>query len=470
MSTKPAKRKIKRRTGKVLEFLKTGTGKSGRWKAPPLPDSFWRGALAAGAIALAALAVFFLIAAGRNASGDFMALTGALLTLCGLAAYDIFSRREWEKETARRLREMTSYHDRLVRETARNRTDIAIIKEGLAKLAMDAENEGRRLPASFAPEARLIQIVVERLGALGVRPRSETGGGSSGSGHGAEIMQLEMTPPPARPEPLGLLDDELGADPGKFSDTVMTDLIRHAVRNDQIDVFMQPVVTLPQRRPRMMEVFARIRAGAGLYLPAQRYMPVARQESLVPAIDNLLLLRCLGLLGDPKNTEKGMVYILNISAATLHDKGFMGDLVAFLSRNRATAARLVFEIPQREMASAADATLGRVLDGLARLGCRFSMDRVRDRTIDIALLKSRHIRFIKLDAAWLLSEAQSKAGFTRVVHLKKQLDAAGIDLIVEKIEDEATLRELLDFNVAFGQGYLFGKPDHMIAYKDAAAA
>lgn len=449
----------------MLEFLKTGTGKNGSWKAPPLPDSFWRRALAAGAIALAGLALFFLVALGRNSSGDFMALTGALLALCGLAAYDIFSRREWEKKTARRLQEMTAYHDRLVRETARNRTDIAIIKEGLAKLAMDAESEGRRLPASFAPEARLIQLVVERLGALGVHPRAEAGGGRA-----TEIMQLEMTPPPVRPESSGALDDELSPDFGKFSDTVMTDLIRHAVRNDQIDVFMQPVVTLPQRRVRMMEVFARIRAGAGLYLPAQRYMPVARQESLVPAIDNLLLLRCLGLLGDPKSVEKGMVYILNISAATLHDKGFMGDLVAFLSRNRDMAARLVFEIPQRELAEAADSTLGRVLDGLARLGCRFSMDRVRNRTIDIALLKSRHIRFIKLDAAWLLSEAQSKAGFTRVSHLKKQLDAAGIDLIVEKIENEPTLRELLDFNVAFGQGYLFGKPDHMIAYKDAAAA
>lgn len=42
--------------------------------------------------------------------------------------------------------------------------------------------------------------------------------------------------------------------------------------------------------------------------------------------------------------------------------------------------------------------------------------------------------------------------------LKAALDRHGIDLIVEKVESEKTLVELLDFQIDFGQGYLFGEP------------
>jgi cyclic-di-GMP phosphodiesterase TipF (flagellum assembly factor) len=38
------------------------------------------------------------------------------------------------------------------------------------------------------------------------------------------------------------------------------------------------------------------------------------------------------------------------------------------------------------------------------------------------------------------------------------LRAHQIDLIVTKVEDESRLLELLDYDVGFGQGFLFGEP------------
>jgi cyclic-di-GMP phosphodiesterase TipF (flagellum assembly factor) len=106
-----------------------------------------------------------------------------------------------------------------------------------------------------------------------------------------------------------------------------------------------------------------------------------------------------------------------------------------------------------------------MLDGLSQLGCRFSVDQVRKRRIDINMLKSRHIRYLKLDAGWLLREAQQIEGPSRVRKLKTQLDRAGLDLIVEKIEKDSELRELLEYGIDFGQGFLFGKPDLHSVYK-----
>lgn len=39
-------------------------------------------------------------------------------------------------------------------------------------------------------------------------------------------------------------------------------------------------------------------------------------------------------------------------------------------------------------------------------------------------------------------------------------------MIVERVETESGVRELLDFSVDYGQGYLFGKPDMYATYRD----
>jgi len=398
-------------------------------------------------------------------SADFIFLTAVLSALCIMIGYDVLSRRRWEQDTATKIKTLVNNHDRLVREVARNRSDVAILKEGLAGIASGAEEEGRRLQPSATAEGRMIETIVERLGMMGDRPRAEIQ-----TTHDSHVLELEMLPPPLRPPPISELDEELNPDPDSYKDIDVANLVRHAVRNDSIDVYMQPVVSLPQRKVRFYEAFAYLRAGGGVSMPATRYLDHAREEQLVPAIDNLLLLRCLhALRARARDDKSGVPYILNVTAATLNDRSFMNDLVVFLSQNRAMAAHVIFELPQAELENMSNAMV-QVLDGLSKLGCRFSMDRVRKRQINVAQLKSRHVRFIKMDAAWILREGRTRDGFSRVVRLKKQLDAAGIDLIVEKIENEIMLRELLDYSINYGQGWLFGKPDVSMVHNDNRAA
>ena len=43
-------------------------------------------------------------------------------------------------------------------------------------------------------------------------------------------------------------------------------------------------------------------------------------------------------------------------------------------------------------------------------------------------------------------------------YLQEDLINSRMTMIVEKIESEPQLVELLDYNIRFGQGYLFGEP------------
>lgn len=251
----------------------------------------------------------------------------------------------------------------------------------------------------------------------------------------------------------------------KMPDTEVLNYVRYALRNKKVDVFVQPIVSLPQRKISMYEVFARIVTQPGHYIPAARYLPLAEKENITREIDNLLLMQCLEMLRDRRALGPKLPYVLNVSAETLRDKAFMGNLLSFLSEERKMAQRLIFELPQEELENMSGKMIV-LLEGLSQIGCRFSMDRVTSGRISIDLLKKLHISFLKLDSSWLIRESRTAKGFDYINRMKKALDEAGINMIVERVETESGVRELLDFSVDYGQGYLFGKPDIYATYRD----
>ena len=97
-------------------------------------------------------------------------------------------------------------------------------------------------------------------------------------------------------------------------------------------------------------------------------------------------------------------------------------------------------------------TGARLRDRLAFLGCRFSLDRVENLDFDASELAARHVAFIKIEGDLLLETAADSTGIQRTLRRHQ------IDLIVTKVEDENRLRELLDYDIGFGQGFLFGEP------------
>ena len=98
------------------------------------------------------------------------------------------------------------------------------------------------------------------------------------------------------------------------------------------------------------------------------------------------------------------------------------------------------------------------LAALSQRGYRFSIDHVSDLRIEPRELADRGVRFIKVPAALLLDPRQSSTSDIHPSDLSDLLGRFGIDLIAEKIEGERAVVDLLDFDVRFGQGFLFAPP------------
>ena len=147
-------------------------------------------------------------------------------------------------------------------------------------------------------------------------------------------------------------------------------------------------------------------------------------------------------------------FFANMSTYSLGDADFMRQLFEFLNANTALAPHLVLEFRMDDL-RAALRDLRPQMDRMARLGFRFSIDEAHDLArLDAEVLASAHIRFVKIDAATLLAE-RVKTPPLDVAAAKRELDRSAIDLIVDGIDDEETLRELIELPIDFGQGRLF---------------
>jgi cyclic-di-GMP phosphodiesterase, flagellum assembly factor TipF len=365
---------------------------------------------------------------------------------------------------------------------ARDRADvgdqIADLSRGTADLARQVGDIGRRLSAVETEVARSPDTVraaadplAAEIGVLGglVKELADSVAAHDAALAGATRAGFAPAPTAAIPETAKTVDraelgepesDQTRPAGGRFKGLTRGDviaMIRRAVDANRVDLYLQPIVTLPQRKVRYYEALTRLRSDDGELLQPADFLEFAESGGLMPMIDNVLLFRCVQVVRRlaAKNREIGL--FCNIAADTLIDSATFPQFSEFMEANRALAAAIVFEFAQgtvRGMGPIEQESLA----ALAQLGFRFSMDRVTDLKIEPRELAARGFRFVKVPATLLLARAATAASDIHPADFSDLLGRFGIDLIAEKIESEGTVVDLLDFDVRFGQGYLFSPP------------
>ncbi len=229
-------------------------------------------------------------------------------------------------------------------------------------------------------------------------------------------------------------------------------IMQSALEDSRVDLYLQPTVKLPNRKTSSYEAFSRVRDETGAVIYPSEYLETAERAGLVGTLDNLLLFRCISLIRELGVRKPGPRLFINIAAGSLNDPDFLHEFTAYMSQHKDLAQRLVFELSAKDVPELSE-SVRRHLGTLARLGFPFSVDRVEDIVLDVALLSALNVQYVKIDAEKLLSAPSNEAAA-----LKARLQRYSIDLIATRIEDERTVVEVLDLGVEFGQGYLFGEP------------
>lgn len=231
-------------------------------------------------------------------------------------------------------------------------------------------------------------------------------------------------------------------------------VIKNSLSENRVDLYLQPIVALPSRKPAHFECFSRVRDEEGRVVLPRQYMKVAETRGLIGTIDNLLLFRLIQLVRKLGRRRPDVRFFLNMSRYSIADKEFLPQFIDFMASNTEFAERIVFEISQEDYMTLEEEEIDR-LGTLGRKGFAFSMDVVDDFDQDFVELEKRNFKFIKSDLTDVV-ELHPEPG--EIEEQRDYLRARGMQLITSKIENEEMVIEALDNQIELAQGYLFGEP------------
>jgi cyclic-di-GMP phosphodiesterase TipF (flagellum assembly factor) len=278
-------------------------------------------------------------------------------------------------------------------------------------------------------------------------------GGDSGSVAAAPApTAAAATPAPVVAEPASV-----ASQPPSLSQAKILIAVKNAVEENRLDLYLQPMVSLPQRKVRFYEAVTRLRDDKDQIITADDFVGVAEAAGLIGRIDHMVMLRCVQVLRRLMVRNKEVGVFCNVAAATLANPATFAQCLDFLEANRALAASFVLEFKQSTFRNLGP-TESEHLAALAQRGFRFSIDHVTDLRVEPRDLAERGVRYIKVPAALLLDQRHSSTSDIHPSDLSDLLGRYGIDLIAERIEGERAVVDLLDFDVRFGQGFLFAPP------------
>ncbi len=373
----------------------------------------------------------------------------ALAALTAMALYNTVSSR---------LRDRSDLGDQIA-DLSRGSADLAKQVADLARRFNSVEGRVEFAVTRARAAAEPLATEIGELGGL-VKQLADTV-----ALHDAELRKLggDLPPPviePADAGTLGVSESETAEGVRRFrglSREGIGALVASAIEENRIDLFLQPIVTLPQRKVRYYEALSRLRTEDGDVVPAAEFIEHADAGGLMPKLDTLMVFRCVQVLRRLQMKNRDIGLFCNLSAAMLSNAAAFKQFFDFMDANRALASTLMFEFGQstyRQFGAIEQESLA----VLAERGFHFSMDHVADLHMEPKELAAHGFRFLKVPAGLLLNRATEAHSDIHRADLADLLARSGIDLIAERIENESSVVDLLDYDVRYGQGFLFSAP------------
>lgn len=369
-------------------------------------------------------------------------LTGALAFLFTQHASAGFARRQDKRATAREIsamRQMSLEFEEALTTTRHRMDDLA------AQLEARTDAQGKKIVSELQVLESLMREFASRV--------SKSARGAQEAIGPEHVMQT------------GRRQGSAGAYLAAMGDRDLLETIRASLEENRVDLYLQPIVSLPQRKLRYYEALSRLRAEDGSVIMPAQYIKVAAPAGLMSVVDNLLLFRCVQIVRRLTQKSREIGVFCNISGDTLADGEFFPQFLDYMQANRDLAGQIIFEFEQSAVLKAGQAG-EQNLARLAELGFALSMDHVETLALDFVKLKTMGFRHLKLRADILTGGMNDAGAAVAAEDFKKLLSRHGLNLIAERVEDEKTVVQLLDFSVDYAQGFLFGEPR---AVRDEAA-
>jgi diguanylate cyclase (GGDEF)-like protein/PAS domain S-box-containing protein len=230
--------------------------------------------------------------------------------------------------------------------------------------------------------------------------------------------------------------------------------LRHALDNEELRLFYQPIVHLADETLLGYEALVRWQHPTRGLLPPGAFLSAAEDNRLTSKLGAWVLHRaCTDAAAWPEDLR---VHV-NISARHLAEEGFSELVAEALELSGLAPGRLELEITESTALFAAEATLHSVAV-VTDQGVTLALDDFGTGYSAITALHRLPIHTLKIDRSFVADVVTEPATAALVQGLLQLGRGMGLQVIAEGIEDLDQAEWLVAHGCAMAQGYAFGRP------------
>jgi diguanylate cyclase (GGDEF)-like protein len=235
--------------------------------------------------------------------------------------------------------------------------------------------------------------------------------------------------------------------------------LRRALRDGEFRVFYQPIVDLLTSRPVAYEALVRWHHPQRGLLPPSMFIEAAEDCGLIGAIgEHVLNEACRAFAA----LDPALAVSVNLSPVQFQNHALGMTVLNALLTSGLNPERLILEITERLLLTEDDRTL-EILEQLRAMGVRIALDDFGIGNSSFAYLQKFRFDKVKIDRSFMSDTGEVGMGAAIRRSLIGLGRDVGIDFIIEGIETTAQHQRVLAEGARYGQGYLFGRPDHISA-------
>jgi diguanylate cyclase (GGDEF)-like protein len=228
---------------------------------------------------------------------------------------------------------------------------------------------------------------------------------------------------------------------------------RKALRDENFEVFYQPLLDARARTIRSFEALARWRHPERGLIPPNDFIPLAEETGLIVELGEWVLrTACREAARWPDDVRVSV----NLSAHQFKAPDIVGAVRRALDDAGIPGDRLELEITETVLLGESDRTLA-ILHNFRDMGVRIAMDDFGTGYSSLSYLRSFPFDKIKIDKSFIqnLDQHDARAIVRSIAALGKTLS---ITTTAEGVETEAQLAMVIEKGCNEVQGYLFSKP------------
>ena len=247
-------------------------------------------------------------------------------------------------------------------------------------------------------------------------------------------------------------------------------LLQNAIKNDGIEMYYQPIYSIPEKRFTNCEALVRLKDNTTLgFVSPEEFIPVAERNFLIIPLSNCIFEKVFDFVSRNRLQDKGLKHVeVNLSVIESIDLSFPSLMKDLLQKHKLDPSMINLEITE-SIAVSSGRKLKRNMDDLINHGCTFSMDDFGTGYSNLSQITRADFSIIKIDKSllWPIFEKKNPNRDNAKILLESMVSMIlqmGLKIVVEGVETKEQFEYLDGLGVTYIQGYYFSKPIESMEY------